>query len=95
MSMFPQSNRPEQNKPYRVKIYKRQRALLRNFIKVKGIDTRNQLHIQYKAYRNLIVFLIKKSKASFYSEYFQLHLRKIWRVSSKYFRQEINLLNLD
>jgi len=63
MSMFPQSNWPEQNKPYRVKIYKRQRALLRNFIKVKGIDTRNQLHIQYKAYRNLIVFLIKKKQS--------------------------------
>jgi len=56
--------------------------LLRNFIKSNDPDTRNRLHNQYRSYRNLIVKLIRQSKTTFYSEYFQLHLnnsRKIWQ----------------
>lgn len=62
----------------------------------------NTLHDRYKAYRNLIVTLIRRSKTNFYKEYFQSNLnnsKKIWQgireiisISSNKSKAPISLL---
>ena len=49
----------------------------KNYIKKKDITQKNELHNNYKIYRNLISTLMKTSKQNYYSKYFESNLTNI------------------
>ena len=51
--------------------------ILKNYIKKKDISLKNELHNDYKIYRNLISTLMKKSKQKYYIKYFESNLTNI------------------
>ena len=61
--------------------------LLRLFIKCKDNTQKSILHNQYKTYRNSIVNLIRKSKQTYFTKYFQKNSKnskKIWQEINEY-----------
>ena len=64
-----------------VKSIKRRDKLLRKFIKYTENNRKNELHTQYKALRNQIVTIIRKSKKNHFQKYFTENakdIRKTW-----------------
>ena len=51
--------------------------LLTNFISKKDPILKEELHTNYKKYRNLLSTLTKKSKQAYYDKYFERNLNKI------------------
>ena len=57
-------------------------ALFKRYIKVKSPVKKNEVHQQYKYYRNLLSTLMKKSKQNYYEQFFKNNLnnlRNIWK----------------
>ena len=54
--------------------------LLNKYIKCKDPTRKTALHNEYKAYRNLIVTLLRKSKQNYFSKFFQLNSKKIKKI---------------
>ena len=64
-----------------IKSISKRNFLHRKFIQSKNPDTKSQLHIQFKSYRNLIVTLCRQSKSNYFTDYFNRHstnMRKVW-----------------
>ena len=65
--------------------------LLTKYIKLKDVTLKNEAQIKYKQYRNLFSTLMKKSKKSYFTNYFQNNLndsKSTWKgiknlISSK------------
>ena len=60
---------------------KRRDRLLKKYINSTDLDLKNQFHIEYKALRNKIVAIIRKSKKKYYQKYFFENvndIRKTW-----------------
>ena len=58
-------------------------SLFRRYIKLKSPVRKNEVHKQYKYYRNILSMLMKKSKQSYYERFFKnnLHnLNNMWKV---------------
>ena len=56
--------------------------IFKNYIKKKDITQKNDLHNNYKIYRNLISTLMKRSKQNYYSKYPENNLtniKNIWK----------------
>ena len=56
--------------------------LLANFINKKDPILKEELHINYKKYRNLLYTLMKKSKQAYYDKYFETNwddIKDIWK----------------
>ena len=51
--------------------------LLTNFINKKDLVLKDEFHIKYKNYRNLLSTLMKKSKQAYYDEYFERNWNNI------------------
>ena len=51
--------------------------IFKNYIKKKELSQKNELHNNYKIYRNLISALMKRSKQNYYSKYFESNLTNI------------------
>ena len=47
--------------------------IFKNYIKKKDITQKNELHKNYKFYRNLISTLMKRSKQNYYIKYFEIN----------------------
>ena len=45
--------------------------LIPKFIKMKDADLKDETHVKYKQYRNLLSTLLKRSKQSYFTNYFQ------------------------
>ena len=48
--------------------------IFKNYTKTKDRSQKNELHNDYKIYRNLISTLVKRSKENYYSKYFESNL---------------------
>ena len=60
--------------------------LLSKFIKLKDADLKNEAHFKYKQYRNLLSTLLKRSKQSYFTNYFQTNindLKNTWKGIKK------------
>ena len=55
-----------------IKIY-----LLTKYIKLKDVTLKNEALIKYKRYRNLLSTLMKESKKSYFTNYFQNNLNDL------------------
>ena len=56
--------------------------LLTKYIKLKDVTLKNEAQIKYKQYRNLLSTLMKESKKSYFTNYFQNnlnHLKSTWK----------------
>ena len=56
--------------------------LLSKFIKLKDTGLKSEAHFKYKQYRNLITTLLKRSKQSYFTNYFQTNindLKNTWK----------------
>ena len=51
--------------------------IFKNYTKTKDRSQKNELHNDYKIYRNLISTLVKRSKENYYSKYFEINLTNI------------------
>ena len=51
--------------------------IVKNYIKKKDITQKNELHHNYRIYRNIISTLMKRSKQNYYSNYFESNLTNI------------------
>ena len=51
--------------------------LVNKYIKLKGVTLKNKAQIKYKQYRNLLSTLIKESKKSYFTIYFQNNLNDL------------------
>ena len=65
------------NKIFRNYIKKNKNKIFKNHIKKKDITQKNELHNNYKIYRNLISTLMKKSKQNYYIMDFESNLTNI------------------
>ena len=57
-------------------------ALFKRYIKLKSPVKKNEVHQQYKYYRNLLSTLMKKSKQNYYERFFKNNLnnlKNIWK----------------
>ena len=57
-------------------------SLFAKFIKSNDINQRNEMHIKYKQYRNLISTLLKRSKCLYFTKFFNdnlNNLKNIWK----------------
>ena len=57
-------------------------SLVKKYIKLKSPVKKNEVHQQYKYYRNLLSTLMKKSKQNYYEQFFKNNLnnlKKIWK----------------
>jgi hypothetical protein len=71
---------PLKNRSLNSKIYQRNH-LLKTFINCSDLTLKTEIHNRYKLYRNRIVDLIRISKKSHFSRYFEINLsntKKIW-----------------
>ena len=60
---------------------KKRDHLYKSFLLEKNINKKNDLHIRYKKYRNMIISLIRKSKRKYYIDFFTEHnsdIKKTW-----------------
>ena len=58
------------------------KTLLKKFIICNGSQTKEHLHTRYKEYRNLLSTLLKRSKTSYYDQYFDINwnnIKNIWK----------------
>ena len=56
--------------------------LLAKYMKIKDVTLKNEAQIKYKQYRNLLSTLMKESKKSYFTNYFQNnlnHLKSTWK----------------
>ena len=56
--------------------------LLTKFIKLKEPTLKNEAHTKYKLYRNMLATLLKRSKHTYFSSFFQNHindLKNTWK----------------
>ena len=51
--------------------------LLTKYIKLKDVTLKNEAQIKYKQYRNLLSTLLKESKQSYFTNYFQNNLNDL------------------
>ena len=51
--------------------------LLTKYIKLKDVTLKNEAQIKYKQYRNLLPTLLKESKRSYFTNYFQNNLNNL------------------
>ena len=59
---------------------------LAKFIKLKEPTLKNEAHTKYKLYRNLLATLLKRSKHTYFSSFFQNHindLQNTWKGLKK------------
>ena len=52
-------------------------SLFSKFIKSNDINQRNEMHIKYKQYRNLISTLLKRSKCLYFTKFFNDNLNNL------------------
>ena len=55
-------------------------SLFKRYIKLKGPVKKNEVHQQYKYYRNLLSTLMKKSKQNYYEQSFKNNLNNIKHI---------------
>ena len=70
--------------------------LLNKYIKCKDPNKKTALHNEYKAYRNMIVTLLRKSKHNHFSKFFHLNSKnskKIWEGINSYLNRRKNSEN--
>ena len=56
--------------------------LFSDYINKKGLSQKNELHIKYKSYRNMLSTLMKKSKQNYFTKFFEnnlKNLKNIWK----------------
>ena len=61
--------------------------LLTKYIKLKDVTLKNEAQIKYKQYRNLLSTLMKESKQSYFTSYFQSNLNDLkitWKEIKKF-----------
>ena len=51
--------------------------LLKKFIKLKEPTLKNEAHTKYKLYRNMLATLLKRSKRTYFSSFFQNHVNDL------------------
>ena len=51
--------------------------LLTKFIKLKEPTLKNEAHTKYKLYRNMLATLLKRSKHTYFSSFFQNHINDL------------------
>ena len=51
--------------------------LLTKYIKLKDVTLKNEAQVKYKQYRNLLSTLMKESKKSYFTNYFQNNLNDL------------------
>ena len=54
--------------------------LLTKFIKLKEPTLKNQAHTKYKLYRNMLATLLKRSKHTYFSSFFQYHIDNLKNI---------------
>ena len=60
--------------------------LLSKLIKLKDPNLKNEVHFKFKEYRNLLSTLLKRSKQSYFTNYFQTNindLKNTWKGIKK------------
>ena len=68
------------------KIFFCEKQITTKFIKLKDADLKNEANFQYKQYRNLLSTLLKRSKQSYFTNYFQRNindLKNTWKGIKK------------